>query len=130
MRRLSDFLWCVIFAFFAIVITIKLSDNNVAKAEGPPPSLPELTAPKFVNPVSRLDLQIDLNKGTTRIESDAGITTVNSVVNHPAPQVKTIIKKEIAYETKTEYLTKLVMFPLPTPKLHVPSIKYPTRVSK
>lgn len=124
MRRLSDFLWCVVFAFFAVIITIKLSSNDTAKAAGPPP-LPELTMPKFINPVGHLDLQIDLNKGTAKIESDANVTTVNTTVNHPAPQVETIIKKEIAYETKTEYLTKVVMFPLPTPRLHKPSISIP-----
>lgn len=128
MRRLTDFLWCVIFAFAAIIVTIKLSGPEAAKAAEVHQPLPELTMPKFINPAGRIDLQIDLDKGTARIESDADITTVNTVVNHPAPSVKPKVIKVPVYETKTEYLTKIVMFALPSPKLHKPSIELPNRV--
>lgn len=130
MNRLTDFLWCVVFAFAAVIITIKLNGPETVRAAEVPSPLPELTMPKFINPAGHLDLQIDLDKGTTKIESTGDIATVNTVVNHPAPKVKTIVKKEVVYETKTEYVEKLVMFKMPVPRVHVPHIELPTRVSK
>jgi hypothetical protein len=128
MRRMSDFLWCVVFAFVAVVTTIKLSGPQTVEASEVPLPLPELTMPKFVNPAGRIDLQIDLEKGTARIESNADVATVNTVVNHPAssvkPKTKVIVKKEIV----TEYLDKVVMFPLPKDYIKVPDIKLPNRV--
>lgn len=110
MNRLTDFLWCALFSFIAIITVIKLSPNE-AKAEQ---KMPELTIPKF-NPVGQFDLQIDLNKGTA------------NVIEVPS---KPIIKKEVKYETKTEYLEKVVLFSLPVPTFHVPSVQIPKSVER
>ena len=103
---------------------------NEAKAEQ---RMPELTIPKF-NPVGQFDLQIDLNKGTANVTSSNGIGKANVTVNHPTEVIevpsKPIIKKEVKYETKTEYLEKVVMFTLPTPRFHVPSIQFPNSVER
>ena len=78
MNRLTDFLWCALFSFIAIITVIKLSPNE-AKAEQ---KMPELTIPKF-NPVGQFDLQIDLNKGTANVTSSNRIGKANVTVNHP-----------------------------------------------
>lgn len=129
MNRLTDFLWCALFSFIAIITVIKLSPNE-AKAEQ---KMPELTIPKF-NPVGQFDLQIDLNKGTANVTSSNGIGKVNVTVNHPTEVIevpsKPIIKKEVKYETKTEYLEKVVLFSLPVPTFHVPSVQIPKSVER
>lgn len=129
MNRLTDFLWCALFSFIAIITVIKLSPNE-AKAEQ---KMPELTIPKF-NPVGQFDLQIDLNKGTANVTSSNGIDKVNVTVNHPTEVIevpsKPIIKKEVKYETKTEYLEKVVLFSLPVPTFHVPSVQIPKSVER
>lgn len=128
MNRLTDFLWCALFSFIAIITVIKLSPNE-AKAEQ---KMPELTIPKF-NPVGQFDLQIDLNKGTANVTSSNGIEA-NVTVNHPTEVIevpsKPIIKKEVKYETKTEYLEKVVLFSLPVPTFHVPSVQIPKSVER
>lgn len=129
MNRLTDFLWCTLFSFIAIITVIKLSPNE-AKAEQ---KMPELTIPKF-NPVGQFDLQIDLNKGTANVTSSNGIGKANVTVNQPTKVIevpsKPIIKKEVKYETKTEYLEKVVMFTLPTPRFHAPNIQIPKSVER
>lgn len=129
MNRLTDFLWCALFSFIAIITVIKLSPNE-AKAEQ---KMPELTIPKF-NPVGQFDLQIDLNKGTANVTSSNGIGKANVTVNHPMEVIevpsKPIIKKEVKYETKTEYLEKVVLFSLPVPTFHVPSVQIPKSVER
>lgn len=129
MNRLTDFLWCALFSFIAIITVIKLSPNE-AKAEQ---KMPELIIPKF-NPVGQFDLQINLNKGTANVTSSNGIGKTNVTVNHPTEVIevpsKPIIKKEVKYETKTEYLEKVVMFTLPTPRFHVPSVQIPKSVER
>ena len=70
MSRLTDFLWCVLFAFAAVIISIKLSPQRVEAVEVKPHY--ELTIPK-VEPKS-FNLELDLSKGTARVESDAGIS--------------------------------------------------------
>lgn len=129
MNRLTDFLWCALFSFIAIITVIKLSPNE-AKAEQ---KMPELTIPKF-NPVGQFDLQIDLNKGTANVTSSNGIDKTNVTVNHPTEVIevpsKPIIKKEVKYETKTEYLEKVVLFSLPVPTFHVPSVQIPKSVER
>lgn len=129
MNRLTDFLWCALFSFIAIITVIKLSPNE-AKAEQ---RMPELTIPKF-NPVGQFDLQIDLNKGTANGTSSNGTGKANATVNHPTEVIevpsKPIIKKEVKYETKTEYLEKVVLFSLPVPTFHVPSVQIPKSVER
>lgn len=129
MNRLTDFLWCALFSFIAIITVIKLSPNE-AKAEQ---RMPELTIPKF-NPVGQFDLQIDLNKGTANVTSSNGIDKANVTVNRPTEVIevpsKPIIKKEVKYETKTEYLEKVVLFSLPVPTFHVPSVQIPKSVER
>ena len=129
MNRLTDFLWCALFSFIAIITVIKLSPNE-AKAEQ---RMPELTIPKF-NPVGQFDLQIDLNKGTANVTSSNGIGKAKETVNHPTEVIevpsKPIIKKEVKYETKTEYLEKVVLFSLPVPTFHVPSVQIPKSVER
>lgn len=131
MNRLSDFLWCVLFAFVACVFAIKMSPQE-AKASEAPPKLPELTMPKFINPVGYLDLQIDLDKGVANIKSDAGLQSVNATVNHPAaPSVKPI-KPVVKWKVKTEFVEKVVLFKLPAEKvyLYIPTISRPTVVEE
>nr|UWD66282.1 MAG: hypothetical protein [Bacteriophage sp.] len=103
---------------------------NEAKAEQ---KMPELTIPKF-NPIGQFDLQIDLNKGTANVTSSNGIGKANVTVNHPTEVIevpsKPIIKKEVKYETKTEYLEKVVLFSLPVPTFHVPSVQIPKSVER
>ena len=41
---------------------------------------------------------------------------------------KPIIKKEVKYETKTEYVTRPVLFTLPISKRHISRIEYPKTV--
>lgn len=129
MNRLTDFLWCTLFSFIAIITVIKLSPNE-AKAEQ---KMPELAIPKF-NPVGQFDLQIDLNKGTANVTSSNGIGKANVTVNQPTKVIevpsKPIIKKEVKYETKTEYLEKVVMFTLPAPSFHTPNIQIPKSVER
>lgn len=129
MNRLTDFLWCALFSFIAIITVIKLSPNE-AKAEQ---RMPELTIPKF-NPVGQFDLQIDLNKGTANVTSSNEIGKANVTINHPTEVIevpsKPIIKKEVKYETKTEYLEKVVLFSLPVPTFHVPSVQIPKSVER
>lgn len=129
MNRLTDFLWCALFSFIAIITVIKLSPNE-AKAEQ---KMPELTIPKF-NLVGQFDLQIDLNKGTANATSSNGTGKANATVNHPTEVIevpsKPIIKKEVKYETKTEYLEKVVLFSLPVPTFHVPSVQIPKSVER
>lgn len=129
MNRLTDFLWCALFSFIAIITVIKLSPNE-AKAEQ---KMPELTIPKF-NPVGQFDLHIDLNKGTANVTSSNGIDKANVTVNRPTEVIevpsKPIIKKEVKYETKTEYLEKVVLFSLPVPTFHVPSVQIPKSVER
>lgn len=129
MNRLTDFLWCALFSFIAIITVIKLSPNE-AKAEQ---KMPELTIPKF-NPVGQFDLQINLNKGTANVTSSNGIGKANVTVKHPTEVIevpsKPIIKKEVKYETKTEYLEKVVLFSLPVPTFHVPSVQIPKSVER
>lgn len=129
MNRLTDFLWCALFSFIAIITVIKLSPNE-AKAEQ---RTPELTIPKF-NPVGQFDLQIDLNKGTANVTSSNGIGKANATANQPTEVVKVpskpIIKKEVKYETKTEYLEKVVLFSLPVPTFHVPSVQIPKSIKR
>lgn len=128
MNRLTDFLWCALFSFIAIITVIKLSPNE-AKAEQ---KMPELTIPKF-NPIGQFDLQIDLNKGTANVTSSNG-GKANVTINHPTEVIevpsKPIIKKEVKYETKTEYLEKVVLFSLPVPTFHVPSVQIPKSVER
>lgn len=129
MNRLTDFLWCALFSSIAIITVIKLSPNE-AKAEQ---RMPELTIPKF-NPIGQFDLQIVLNKGTANVTSSNGIGKANVTVNHPTEVIevpsKPIIKKEVKYETKTEYLEKVVLFSLPVPTFHVPSFQIPKSVER
>lgn len=129
MNRLTDFLWCALFSFIAIITVIKLSPNE-AKAEQ---KMPELTIPKF-NPVGQFDLQIDLNKGTANGTSSNGTEKANATANQPTEVIevpsKPIIKKEVKYETKTEYLEKVVLFSLPVPTFHVPSVQIPKSVER
>lgn len=94
------------------------------------------TLPQFsFNPVGKFNLDINLETGTASVESNLNITEANVTVNNPTKvveqgSIKPIIKKEIVYETKTEYLTKVVTFPLLTPRLHVSDIEFPKTVEK
>ena len=93
------------------------------------PALPQIS----FAPVGKFNLDVNLETGTASVESNLRISEANVTVNHPAKvaeqsSVKPKIIKVPVYETKTEYLTKIVTFPLPKTKLHVPSISIPNRV--
>jgi hypothetical protein len=62
------------------------------------------------------------------------IANIDVTINHPTKIVEKVVKKPVKerkeYETKTEYLEKVVMFTLPTPRFHVPSIQFPNSVER
>lgn len=88
--------------------------------------------PQFnFTPVGKFNLNVDMDNGTATVESNLRIAEANVEVNHPTKVVEQEVPKYIkvpVYETKTEYLTKVVTFPLPTPKLHISDISIPNRV--
>ena len=62
------------------------------------------------------------------------IANIDVTINHPTKLVEKVVEKPVKerkeYETKTEYLEKVVMFTLPTPRFHVPSIQFPNSVER
>ena len=62
------------------------------------------------------------------------IANIDVTINHPTKIVEKVVKKPVKerkeYETKTEYLEKVVMFTLPTPRFHIPSIQVPKKVER
>lgn len=128
MKRLVDFLWCTLFILAGYIVTLKLSPQEI-KADVPNRTT-ELTIPK-INSVGQFDLLIDLNNGKAKLSSNKELNA-NVTVNHKTVEIpsKPQIKKEIVYVTKAEYLTKTVMFSLPTAKLHVSSPQIPHKVER
>lgn len=85
------------------------------------------------NPKS-LDLKIDLTSGKAELQSNVNLTDIKVTANNPTKIVEKVVykpgKERIKYETKTEYLEKVVTFPLQTPRFHAPSIQYPKTVER
>lgn len=76
-------------------------------------------------------LDLDLETGKANVESNLPIASTGITVNHPTKIVEKVVYKnkiKKVYETKTEYREKLLMFPLPSKKIHVPDIQIPTKV--
>lgn len=100
------------------------------KIQASPPKT-ELPAVKFEMP-KQFAINIDLNNGKADLSGNTDCS-IDVTVNHPTKMVESGSVKPkviIQHETKTEYLTKTVMFPLQTPRLHMPSIEKPNRVEK
>lgn len=87
-----------------------------------------------VKPLDLPALEIDLNKGVSNVKSDMPIANIDVTINHPTKIVEKVVKKPVKerkeYETKTEYLEKVVMFTLPTPRFHVPNVQIPKSVER
>lgn len=132
MNSHSNLLTYVLFTIIGLLLTYNTNFFSVQEIKADPVKIPNLSALNF-NPKNNLSLEINLENATSSIKSDLPIASVDVEVNHPTKLVekvveKPIIKKEIIYETKTEYFEKLVMFPLRTPNLHVQSIELPKNV--
>lgn len=110
----------VLFAIIGVLITCNMGffQQKVQANQAP------IVLPQFNPSKNNLLLEIDLEKGVSNVKSNMPFANVDVTVNKPAPkaEVKQLVKKEVEYVTKTEYLEKVVMFPLETPTFHVPSI--------
>lgn len=115
----------VLFAIIGVLITCNMDffQQKVQANQAP------IVLPQFNPSKNNLLLEIDLEKGVSNVKSNMPFANVDVTVNKPAPkaEVKQLVKKEVEYVTKTEYLEKVVMFPLETPTFHVPSI---SRINK
>lgn len=115
----------VLFAIIGVLITCNVDffQQKVQANQAP------IVLPQFNPSKSNLLLEIDLEKGISNVKSNMPFANVDVTVNKPAPkaEVKQLVKKEVEYVTKTEYLEKVVMFPLETPTFHVPNI---SRINK
>ncbi len=125
----NNFFICVLMAALAASITWNTDILKPTTVKADAPALPQIS----FAPVGKFNLDVNLETGTASVESNLRISEANVTVNHPAKaaeqsSVKPKIIKVPVYETKTEYLTKIVTFPLPKTKLHVPSISIPNRV--
>lgn len=133
MERHGNLLTYISFAVVGLLLAYNTSFFSLQEAKA---SSIEKNLPTFqFNPKSNLDLVIDFEKGTVDTKSNMPITETTVTVNHPTKIVEKVVekpvyKRKVVYETKTEYLTKLVMFPLQAPKLHVPSIEFPKYVER
>ena len=87
-----------------------------------------------VKPLDLPALKFDPNKGVSNVKSDMPIANIDVTINHPTKIVEKVVKKPVKerkeYETKTEYLEKVVMFTLPTPRFHVPDVQIPKSVER
>lgn len=134
MNKNGNLLTYIAFAIVGILITYNTNFSNIGEVQASPPKPIDLPTLKF-NPKDNLSLEIDLERGISNIKSDMPVTDVDVTVNHPTKIVekvveKPIIKKEVVYETKTEYLEKVALFTLPTPHFHVPNIELPKTVRR
>ena len=123
------------FAYLAVfVVGLIMSYNtNIFKPES-------VTATETIKTVQlppipgNFKLNLDLETGKSIVESNIPVTSTDITVNHPTKIVEKVVKKPVKerkeYETKTEYLEKVVMFTLPTPRFHVPSIQFPNSVER
>lgn len=133
MNKHGNLLTYIAFAIVGLLLSYNTNFFQVEEVRAGPVKPLDLPALKF-NPKGNLSLEIDLEKGISNVQSNLPIANVDITVNHPTKivdkVVKQPVKKVIKYETKTEYLEKVVMFTLPTPTFHVPSIEYPKSVEK
>lgn len=87
-----------------------------------------------VKPLDLPALKFDPKGNLSNVKSDMPIANIDVTINHPTKIVEKVVKKPVKerkeYETKTEYLEKVVMFTLPTPRFHVPSIQFPNSVER
>ena len=123
------------FAYLAVfVVGLIMSYNtNIFKPES-------VTATETIKTVQlppipgNFKLNLDLETGKSIVESNIPVTSTDITVNHPTKIVEKVVKKPVKerkeYETKTEYLEKVVMFTLPTPRFHVPNVQIPKSVER
>lgn len=126
MSRHGNLLTYVSFAIVGILLSYNTNFFQVEEVRADQVKPLDLPALKF-DPKNNLSLEIDLNKGVSNVKID--VTT-----NHPTKIVEKVVKKPVKerkeYETKTEYLEKVVMFTLPTPRFHVPDVQIPKSVER
>ena len=91
--------------------------------------------PKTINlpPLQgNFNMNLDLETGNVNVESNLPFASTDVTVNHPTKIVEKVVykpgKERIKYETKVEYREKLLMFPLPAKRLHVPQYSIPSKV--
>lgn len=126
--RNNGVLTYILFAIVGLLLAYNTSFSAIEEAKAGPIRPLDLPTLEF-NPKGSLSLEIDLSKGISHVQSDLPIANVDVTVNHPAKvEVKNPVKKEVIYDTKTEYLVKVVSIPLQIPAFTKPSIKYPNRV--
>lgn len=130
MNKHGYILTYIAFAIVGILLAYNTNFSSIEKVQAnnaKPLDLPTLQFDR-----SKLLLDIDLEKGTSNIQSDMPVTNVDVTVNHPTKIVEKVVKQpvkeRIIYETKTQYLEKIVTFPLLTPNFHVPNIEIPEKV--
>ena len=130
MNKHGYILTYIAFAIVGVILTYN-TDFSAKKVQASPVRTLELPTLKF-DPSKNLNLEIDLNNGISNVKSDMPITKVDVTVNHPTKIVEKVVKQpvkeRIIYETKTQYLEKIVTFPLLTPNFHVPNIEIPEKV--
>lgn len=126
----NNFFICILMTALAASITWNTDILKPTAAQATQEVKPQFS----FTPVGKFNLDINMETGTASVESNLRITEANVTVNHPAKvaeqgSVKPKVIKVPVYETKTEYLTKLVMFPMLPPRLHKPGISIPNRVN-
>lgn len=133
MSRHCNLLTYISFAIVGILLSYNTNFFQVEEVRADQVKPLDLPALKF-DPKGNLSLEIDLNKGVSNVKSDMPIANIDVTINHPTKIVEKVVKKPVKerkeYETKTEYLEKVVMFTLPTPRFHVPSIQFPNSVER
>ena len=133
MNTHGNLLTYIVFAIVGLLLAYNTNFFKLEEVRADPVKPLDLPALQF-NPKANLSLEIDLDKGVSNVKSNVPIANVDVTVNHPTKLVEKVVKKpskkEIVYETKTEYLEKVVMFTLPTPDFHVPNIELPKRVER
>lgn len=132
MEKHGNLLTYISFAVVGLLMAYNTNFFSLQEVKADPVKTLDLPALNF-NPKSNLDLVIDLEKGTVNTKSNMPIAKTDITVNHPTKIVekvveKPIYKRKVVYETKTEYLTKIVTAPLQAPRLHVSNIEYPKHV--
>lgn len=133
MNTHGNLLTYIAFAIVGLLLAYNTNFFKLEEVRADPVKPLDLPALQF-NPKANLSLEIDLDKGVSNVKSDVPIASVDVTINHPTKIVEKVVEKPVKerkeYETKTEYLEKVVMFTLPTPRFHVPNVQIPKSVER
>lgn len=119
---------------YAIVVILGLMLAHSVEMLSPPKA--NAIAPTEIPiPIPKPDqfrLDIDLNTGTSTILSNRSFDKSEVNVKHPTKVVEKVVvkpvKERIKVKTETQVRTNIVLFTLPTAKIHVPVPMLPNRV--